>query len=1161
MNLPNRLLPWLFLVVLAIMRPAAAQTPDETPAQAAAAAGATASSLASDGVPQFLWATTDVPGPAGGRPEDTARWHLARFARAFRVSAADIASAEVLQVHAVRGGSMTYLKQRIGGIDVFGSDVRVLTRGPRLVAISGRPRALSAAGRSVFTVTAEAALALALSHRFAIAVATSTVTPVAGDPASRARRFELVPGAALTLSEPAAVSPVFYPVGSALVASYIVEFYAGSTGSSDADAFRYVVAADDGRVLDVRNLTVNEESPALGPAFTYRVFAERGGDLRPFDGPVEDLTPHPTGTPDGTVAAYILPSLVEVFGLNWQPSEVADPWLPGTATETNGNNVDAYVDHRAPDGLTLTGPTPDFRANLTGPFAFDRVYDTSLSPIATTDQSKAAIANAFFVTNWLHDYWYDSGFNEAAGNAQRDNYGRGGLGNDSMRVEVQDNYFGGSRNNANMSTPSDGLRPRMQMYAWSGDQRAFITLTPGGTRAVGTAAFGPTNFDISAQVALANDGVGSTTDACEPLVGVLVGRIVLVDRGTCTFVAKALNVQAAGGVGVIIANNVAGPAPGLGGTDPTVTIPVLSLSLADGTALKAALAAGPVTARMFRFTGVERDSALDNGVIAHEWGHYLHHRLADCGSQQCGAQSEGWGDFLAIHMMSRAGDDLDGAYAASTYAGAGLTPNAAYFGIRRVPYSVDFTKNALTFRHISNGQPLPVGPPIQPGGPNSEVHNAGEIWATMLWEAYVALQKTRAPGQTFEDVRRRMADYIVAGLQLAPVDATYTEQRDAILAAAVAARPDHDAADPDERGAGGADALVLAEAFARRGAGTCAISPPRHSTNLVGVTESFDVRPRAVIGSVQLQEGRQSCDSDGILDAGETATLIVTVMNGGPLELADTTVTVSSSLSDVVFPEGNTLRIARIPALTGRQVSFPVALDASFSGIGQLELTLTVSNGQSCDTTLTRAIRMVVNADDAPGTSAVDTVEALSTPWTPTGAGAAQIWSRVEATPFNHAWLGVDFGSISDTRLESPPLNVGASPLIITFDHRHSFEDLTTPFDGGVIEVSLDNGATWVDVSTFVAPGYNGTLFTGSGNPLSGRPAFVARNPLWPARNTVSLNFGTALAGRTIRLRFRIATDAAVGDFGWELDNLAFQGITNTPFPTLVPDSTVCRAR
>ena len=157
-----------------------------------------------------------------------------------------------------------------------------------------------------------------------------------------------------------------------------------------------------------------------------------------------------------------------------------------------------------------------------------------------------------------------------AGNAQLNNYGRGGVEGDPMRVELQDNFLGGSRNNANMSTPSDGIRPRMQMYTWFGPQAATLTLTPGGNVPVGAASFGPFNFDISAQVALANDGAGaSPTDACEALAGFVPGRIALADRGTCSFTVKARNAQAAGAVGILIANNVASATPpGLGGTGP-----------------------------------------------------------------------------------------------------------------------------------------------------------------------------------------------------------------------------------------------------------------------------------------------------------------------------------------------------------------------------------------------------------------------------------------------------------------------------------------------------------------------------------------------------------------------------------------------------------------
>jgi hypothetical protein len=69
------------------------------------------------------------------------------------------------------------------------------------------------------------------------------------------------------------------------------------------------------------------------------------------------------------------------------------------------------------------------------------------------------------------------------------------------------------------------------------------------------------------------------------------GRVAMIDRGTCGFAVKAKNAQNAGATGVIIVNDRAGPAPGLGGSDPTVTIPVISLSQADGQKLRTAVEA------------------------------------------------------------------------------------------------------------------------------------------------------------------------------------------------------------------------------------------------------------------------------------------------------------------------------------------------------------------------------------------------------------------------------------------------------------------------------------------------------------------------------------------------------------------------------------------
>jgi len=106
-----------------------------------------------------------------------------------------------------------------------------------------------------------------------------------------------------------------------------------------------------------------------------------------------------------------------------------------------------------------------------------------------------------------------------------------------------------------------------------------------------TASFGPipgpSNF--SGDVELANDGIGTTSDGCEPFVNAAAvsGKIALIDRGVCSFVIKAKNAQNAGATGVMIANNVAGEGPiGLGGTDTTIVIPAIGISLETGNLIK-----------------------------------------------------------------------------------------------------------------------------------------------------------------------------------------------------------------------------------------------------------------------------------------------------------------------------------------------------------------------------------------------------------------------------------------------------------------------------------------------------------------------------------------------------------------------------------------------
>lgn len=83
---------------------------------------------------------------------------------------------------------------------------------------------------------------------------------------------------------------------------------------------------------------------------------------------------------------------------------------------------------------------------------------------------------------------------------------------------------------------------------------------------------------------------GTLTDACEPLTPASAlgvnGKIALVDRGFCTFNQKITNVTAAGAIGAIIVDNVAGTPPTMTGPGVVPAIPALVISQADGAALR-----------------------------------------------------------------------------------------------------------------------------------------------------------------------------------------------------------------------------------------------------------------------------------------------------------------------------------------------------------------------------------------------------------------------------------------------------------------------------------------------------------------------------------------------------------------------------------------------
>jgi PKD repeat protein len=119
--------------------------------------------------------------------------------------------------------------------------------------------------------------------------------------------------------------------------------------------------------------------------------------------------------------------------------------------------------------------------------------------------------------------------------------------------------------------------------------RLLVTAPPAAAGAynVGNASFGPalSSPGVTGQIVAAL--YGSATDGCSPITSGVSGKIALIDRGNCFFTVKVKNAQTAGAIGAVIADNIVESVVGMSGTDPTITIPSVLISMGDGATLRA----------------------------------------------------------------------------------------------------------------------------------------------------------------------------------------------------------------------------------------------------------------------------------------------------------------------------------------------------------------------------------------------------------------------------------------------------------------------------------------------------------------------------------------------------------------------------------------------
>ncbi|OBX23694.1 MULTISPECIES: T9SS-dependent M36 family metallopeptidase [Bizionia] len=498
---------------------------------------------------------------------------------------------------------------------------------------------------------------------------------------------------------------------------------------------------------------------------------------------------------------------------------VASPYgwhdINGTAgadfTIARGNNVWAMEDRDGNDGF---GYSPSGSSTLN----FDFPLDFNQQPEGYQD---ASITNLFYVNNMMHDIWYKYGFDEASGNFQANNYGNGGVANDYVRADAQDgNGLNGSINNASFGTPPDGSNPSMRMFLWSapgGGVQNLVTVNNssaiGSYVAANPATEAPNNIlgigptPVTADLQLVTDGTAAPTLGCNPVASV-AGKIAVIRRGTCPFVDKIQNAQDAGAVAVIVLNhnnpdNDPAYVPYVtmaGEANPLFTIPSVFMNFADGEILLAAMQTETVNVTLQGPSPFMLDGSLDNGIVAHEYGHGISNRLTGGAFQttcltNATQMGEGWSDWFAMMLTIKPGDAGDDARAAVTYS-LGQPNDGPGLPDRPYRYSTDMSENPFTYA-ITNNTNL------------SAPHGIGSVWATMLWDlSWAYIEKYSFDADLFNGVggNNKVMQLVIDGLKLQPCSPDFIDGRDALLAADMATT-------------GGEDQCMIWEVFSNRGLG------------------------------------------------------------------------------------------------------------------------------------------------------------------------------------------------------------------------------------------------------------------------------------------------------------------------------------------------------
>ncbi len=280
-------------------------------------------------------------------------------------------------------------------------------------------------------------------------------------------------------------------------------------------------------------------------------------------------------------------------------------------------------------------------------------------------------------------------------------------------------------------------------------------------------------------------------------------------------------------------------------------------------------------------------------------------------------------------------------------------------------------------------------------------------------------------------------------------------------------------------------------------------------------------------------------NGNGIMEAGETVNVIVTLVNNGSLEAISVAGTISEDddFVSIIDADGTFGDIAPSGGTGDNSLDvFIVEADSLFPQGHSVVFDLAIASDGGYSVDVQFLIRTAESFEyDDGGYS---------------GSGDWQ-WGEPTSGP-NEAYFGVnvwatnlsgDYGSNRNDALIAPQLLISSPEAQLEFYHWYSFENY---YDGGNVSVSTNGGSSW----TLITP----TSGYPSSNIYSlGEAGYTGSNNAWE-QAVFSLS---AFAGENIMIRWRFGSDNMINDPGWYIDDVAVTGnIPQEPPELLIePDS------